>query len=219
MNIKVCGITQMKQLQQLDKLNFEFAGLNFYKGSARYVGKKITPDELLSADLDLKVVGIFVDQSFDEIMEIADEFNLETIQLHGNESPALCESLSNELEVIKVFRIGDSDVESIDEMIKDFDEVCDYYLFDTAAPTRSNGDADLNEGFGGTGLKFDWNKVLKSRIEKPFFLSGGIGAEDVAALKAFKHLDFYGADVNSRFEVEPGIKDLAKLMKFKMDLK
>jgi phosphoribosylanthranilate isomerase len=219
MNIKVCGITQMKQLQQLDKLNFEFAGLNFYKGSARYIGNKITSKELLSADLDIKIVGVFVDQSFDEIMEIADEFNLETIQLHGNESPALCESLSEELEVIKVFRIGSDGSESVDDLIKDYDEVCDYYLFDTAAPTRSNEDADLIESFGGTGLKFDWKKVLKSRIEKPFFLSGGIGAEDVAALKAFKHPDFFGADVNSKFETEPGIKDLAQLLKFKMDLK
>ena len=72
---------------------------------------------------------------------------------------------------------------------------------------------------GGTGKQFDWNILTKAKIEKPFFLSGGIGVEDAGRLKAFKHPDFFGVDVNSRFETEPGVKDMSKVLQFKMGLK
>ena len=204
MNIKVCGITSKKQLEQLDGLDIEFAGLNFFKGSPRYIKNKITPDDVADIDLDIKKTGVFVNAGYDEIMKFAELYNLDLVQLHGDESPRLCEQLSEELEVIKVFRVGKNDVRSIDDEIADFDDVCDYYLFDTASDDQA----------GGTGRKFNWEKITKSKIEKPFFLSGGIGPSDVESIKAFRHPDFFGIDINSGFETAPGIKDMGLILKF-----
>lgn len=209
MNIKVCGITSMKQLQQLDGLDIDYAGLNFYKGSPRYVNDKISKSEIKEADFDIKKVGVFVDSGYDDIMKIIEDYGLDIVQLHGNETPDLCSELAEEIEVIKAFRLG-GNKKGVDEIVKDYDDVCDYYLFDAGGQ---------KETLGGTGVKFDWNILLKAKIEKPFFLSGGIGPDDVAKIKAFKHPDFFAIDINSRFETAPGVKDMAKLLKFLKELR
>jgi phosphoribosylanthranilate isomerase len=208
-NIKVCGITQFKQLQQLEALNVDYAGLIFYKDSPRYMGEKLKGKEIKDADFDLKKVGVFVNPTHADLLDAIDDFGLDIVQLHGNETPELCEELSAEVEVIKAFRIEDSSV-NIDKMVEPYDAVCDYYLFDTAG---------LKESFGGTGKQFDWSILIKAKIEKPFFLSGGIGPDDAAKVKSFKHPDFFAIDVNSKFETEPGVKDMASLLKFKQAFK
>jgi len=208
MNTKVCGITQLKQLQQLDGLDIDFAGLIFYKDSPRYVGDKIAAADLKNSDFDLKKVGVFVNADYDEIMQVVEDYGLDVVQLHGDESPDLCEELSEEVEVIKAFKVKDSKV-SIDEMVADYDEVCDYYLFDTAS----------TEVEGGTGKQFDWKVLSKAKIEKPFFLSGGIGVDDVKKVKAFKHPDYYAVDINSKVEKEPGVKDMGLVLQFRQGLK
>ena len=208
MNTKVCGITQLKQLQQLDGLDIDFAGLIFYKDSPRYVGDKIAKEDLKNSDFDLKKVGVFVNAGYDEIMQVVEDYGLDVVQLHGDESPDLCEELSEDVEVIKAFKVKDSKV-SIDEMVADYDEVCDYYLFDTAS-------SDVE---GGSGKQFDWKLLSKSKIEKPFFLSGGIGVDDVAKVKSFKHPDYYAVDINSKVEKEPGVKDMALVLQFRQGLK
>ena len=205
MNIKVCGITQFKQLQQLEALNIDFAGLIFYKDSPRYMGDKITGKQIKDADFDIKKVGVFVDPGYSELLDAIDEYGLDIVQLHGNETPEMCEELSAEVEVIKAFRISSDKSIDIDEMVADYDAVCDYYLFDTAG---------LKESFGGTGQQFDWSILKKAKIEKPFFLSGGIGPDDAAKVKAFSHPDFFAIDVNSKFELSPGLKDMASILKF-----
>jgi phosphoribosylanthranilate isomerase len=205
MNIKVCGITQFKQLQQLEALNIDFAGLIFYKDSPRYMGNKITGKQIKDADFDIKKVGVFVDPGYSELLDAIDEYGLDIVQLHGNETPEMCEELSAEVEVIKAFRIPGDKTIDIDEMVADYDAVCDYYLFDTAG---------IKESFGGTGQQFDWGILKKAKIEKPFFLSGGIGVDDAAKVKAFTHPDFFAVDVNSRFELSPGLKDMAAILKF-----
>ncbi len=208
MNIKVCGITEMKQLQQLDGLDIDFAGLIFYKESPRYIGEKISKKDLKKADLDVKKVGVFVKPEMIEVLDAIDDYGLDAVQLHGDESPEMCDDLSSEVEVIKAFRVTDS--VDIDKLVAPFDAVCDYYLFDTGG---------LKESFGGTGKQFDWTILTKAKIEKPFFLSGGISVEDAAKIKTFKHPDFFGVDLNSRFEKEPGVKDMAKVLQFKMAMK
>ena len=207
-NIKVCGITAVKQLHQLEGLNIPFAGLIFAKESPRYVGDKLKPEELDGLDLDIKLTGIFVNAEFAEISDTAEKYGLDVIQLHGDEDPDLCADLTEEYEVMKAFRVG-VNTTSIDEKIKAYDEACDYYLFDTVSEGVS----------GGTGKKFDWKKITYSKIEKPFFLSGGIGPADAAVIKKFRHPDFYGVDINSLFEKEPGVKDMALVLKFMRDLK
>ena len=208
MNIKVCGITEMKQLQQLDGLEIDFAGLIFYKDSPRYIGDKISKSELKKADLDTKKVGVFVNPSMIEVLDAIDEYGLDAVQLHGDESPEMCDDLSSEVEVIKVFSIKDGDT-NIDAMIANYDAVCDYYLFDKAT----------DYSIGGTGQQFDWSILTKAKIEKPFFLSGGIGVEDAAKIKAFKHPDFFGVDINSKFEKSPGVKDMGMVLQFRQAMK
>src|ERR1700710_195890 len=116
MNIKVCGITQLKQLQQLDGLNIEFAGLIFVPDSPRFVGNKLDKEAVKNADFDLKKVGVFKDPEMIDVLDAIDEYGLDVVQLHGNESPEMCEDLSDEVEVIKAFSIGGGDV-NIDEMV------------------------------------------------------------------------------------------------------
>lgn len=209
MNIKVCGITEMKQLQQLDGLNIDFAGLIFYKESPRYIGDKISKKDLKKADLDLKIVGVFVNPEMIEVLDAIDEYGLDAVQLHGDESPEMCEDLSSEVEVIKAFRVTAN--EDIDKLVAPYDAVCDYYLFDTGGGREG--------AFGGTGQQFDWSILTKAKIEKPFFLSGGISVDDAVKIKAFKHPDFFGVDINSRFEKEPGVKDMGAVLQFKQALK
>ena len=206
MNIKVCGITQLKQLQQLEGLNIDFAGLIFYKDSPRYIGDKIDKAALKNSDFDLKKVGVFVNPEMIDVLDAIEDYGLDVVQLHGTESAEMCEDLSTEVEVIKVFSVDTKS--NIDEMIAEYDAVCDYYLFDTAG-----------KDFGGNGEKFDWKILTKAKIEKPFFISGGINVDDIAALKKFKHPDFFGVDINSRFEKESGVKDMALVLQFKQGLK
>jgi len=208
MNIKVCGITEMKQLQQLDGLDIDFAGLIFYKDSPRYIGDRISKSELKKADLDTKKVGVFVNPEIIDVLDAIDDYGLDAVQLHGDESPEMCEDLSSEVEVIKAFRVADG--ADIDKLVGTYDAVCDYYLFDTGG---------LKESFGGTGQQFDWSILTKAKIEKPFFLSGGIGVEDAAKIKAFNHPDFFGVDINSRFEKSPGVKDMGMVLGFKQAMK
>ena len=208
MNIKVCGITQVKQLQQLEGINIDFVGFVFDPNSPRYVGDKLDKKQVKGADYDLKKVGVFVNPSYTDLLDAIEEYGLDAVQLHGEESPEMCEDLSDSVEVIKVFQI-DETVTSIDELVAPYDMACDYYLFDTKTSTSK----------GGTGKQFDWDVIAKAKIEKPFFLSGGISIDDIAKIKAFKHPDFFGIDVNSKFETEPGVKDMAKVLQLKVAFK
>ena len=153
-NIKVNGIIELKQLKQLDGLDIDFAGFDFYEQSPRYIRGKITGKEIKVADFDIKKIGVFVNSGFDEIKKTIEDFDLDGVQLQGEESSLLCEQLSEDVEVIKVFRIPGSAI-TIEELIEDYDEVCDYYLFDIPKHV-------------------DWKQLNKIKIEKPFFLSGGI---------------------------------------------
>jgi len=198
-NIKVNGITELKQLKQLDGLNIDFAGFDFNKQSPWYIGEKMAGKELKAADFDIRKIGVFVNEEYDEIMKVIDEYSLDGVQLQGDESALLCEQLSDETEVIKAFHISASKV-SIEELIEDYDEVCDYYLFDAAKQA-------------------DWKQLNKSSIEKPFFLSGNIGPGDIKKLKAFTHPDFFGVDINEQFEKSIGVKDMVGILQFKQGLK
>lgn len=208
MKIKVCGNTSLSQLLELDELGVDYAGLIFYEQSPRYVLKKLSGKEVKDMDLALEKVGIFVNAGEDEIMKQIEDFGLDIVQLHGDETASFCNRISDQIKVIKAFRISEEDT-NIDWLIKEYDEVCDYYLFD-------KGSAGL---YGGTGQKFNWNVLQKWLINKPFFLSGGIGIDDVEALNEFEHPFFYGIDVNSKFEKERGIKDMKLVEKFVKRLK
>ncbi|MGN6296946.1 MAG: phosphoribosylanthranilate isomerase [Ginsengibacter sp.] len=208
MKIKVCGNTVLEQLKELSNLPIDYVGLIFYPQSPRCVLQKIKANDFKQLKIPATKVGVFVNASEEEIMKQVEEFGLEMVQLHGDETASFCNKISDQLKVIKAFRITDIDA-NVDWLVQEYDEVCDYYLFD-------KGSAGL---YGGTGKKFDWELLQNSAIKKPFFLSGGIGRNDVAALKSFHHPFFYGLDVNSRFEISPGIKNLNLIKDFAEELK
>lgn len=208
MKLKVCGITQLEQLQQLDELHINYAGLIFYDQSSRCITNKLKAGDVKPLRLSLKKVGVFVNAAEEEIMAQIENFGLDIVQLHGDETPGFCNHISNHVTVIKAFRITHTNEQNIDWMIKPYEEYCDYYLFDT---NRKNA-------YGGTGEKFDWKILNQNKINKPFFLSGGIGLKDVEKLKAFEHPFFYAVDVNSRVEISEGVKDMEQIKSLAKEL-
>ena len=203
MKIKVCGITTTGQLEELDKMGIDYAGLIFYEKSPRYALSKLRSKAVAGLTLQLHKVGVFVNASENDIMTQIELYELDYVQLHGSETPTFCNHISNHVKVIKAFRIDEQN-SHIDWMVKPYEEVCDFYLFD-------KGSAGI---YGGTGKKFDWHLLEKATIGKNFFLSGGIGADDVPEVEKFSHPYFYGVDINSRFETEPGIKDMEMIKQF-----
>ena len=198
MKLKVCGITQLEQLKQLDEIGVNYAGLIFYEQSARCIIDKLKADDVKNFPFALKKIGVFVNAEEEYILKQVENFGLNIVQLHGDETPVFCSQVSNHITVIKAFRITQTNEQNIDWMIKPYEEYCDYYLFDT---NRKNA-------YGGTGEKFDWKVLNENKINKPFFLSGGIGVNDIEKVKAFEHPFFYCVDVNSRVEIADGIKDI-----------
>ncbi len=213
MKIKVCGNRDISQLKELDDpvamgSRIDYAGLIFYKQSPRYVLKDLAGKDVRDLKLSIEKVGVFVNATEEEIMRQVADFGLDIVQLHGDETPSFCQHISDQIKVIKAFRIGDHDT-NIDWLVKEYDEVCDYYLFDKGAPGL----------YGGTGQKFKWDLLRNANIGKPFFLSGGIDISDANDLREIKHPFFHGVDINSRFEISPGIKDMDKVKNFVNDLK
>jgi len=205
MNIKVCGITNVEQLYQLDKLLVDFAGIVFDPKSYQCISSDVAASEIKYADVEIKKVGVFCNQSMDEIMEAVNQYGLDLIQLNGMESPELCMQLLNEITVIKTFYIDQFDVEKINSIINQYDECCDYYAFDS----------NQKEIRGGLTHAFDWKMIGDTSIEKPFFIGGGgIKPCDAPTIHQFKHPDFFGIDINNNFEKEPGIKDTALVLSF-----
>ncbi|NBR36292.1 MAG: phosphoribosylanthranilate isomerase [Chitinophagales bacterium] len=208
MNIKVCGITTFKQLQQLDGLEIDMAGMVFIPDSPWYAGNTLSAAEISKADFDVKKVGILRDPSLSDALDIIDAYKLDVVQLVGQESASLCDDLSTEVEVIKSFYLQD-DTSSIDELVAPYDAVCDYYLFSGA----------LGAGNGLYGTPLSVSLLKKARIEKPFFIAGGIDATKASMIRGIDHPDFFGVDLNTEFEVAPGEKDLKSLLQFRQQLR
>lgn len=206
MKVKVCGITRFDQMQKLDMLNADFGGLIFYKGSKRFIGDSLESYKNQIKELGIKKVGVFVNAGMVEIWTAVHDYGLHAIQLHGDESPSFCKEFASGVKVIKAFRLNrDTDLE---RLIDGYGNVCDYYLFDTLS------DAGSGVIYGGTGKQFDWKILEKYALDKPFFLSGGITAENIHDIRKFKHPELYAIDINSGFESDTGIKDLVLVEKF-----
>ena len=202
-SIKVCGLTRKEEIAELSQLGVAYAGFIFYERSGRFVGNKLAPKEIKEINT-LKKVGVFVNASRDSILEKAKQFGLNMLQLHGEESPEICEILREHLPVMKAFKIKTKeDLHSVSA----YEHACDYFLFDTAGKL-----------YGGNGELFNWELLKYYEGQTPFFLSGGIGPGEVEALKQFNHPSWRGIDVNSRFEDAPGRKNIPALKKFLWDL-
>ena len=205
MRVKVCGMTQIEQVRQLDEMGVDFAGFIFYPKSPRYVARHLQGEKLKKEKLHLGKVGVFVNATYEELMKNVDEYGLDMVQLHGDETSRFCDRVANYISVIKVFRMGEND--PIDWIAKPFEDSCDMFLFDTEGA-----------GYGGTGKKFNWDVLKNSSLNKLFFLSGGIQPDDTEKLKSFAQetvaKKLFSVDINSKFETSAGVKDLKKVKEF-----
>ncbi len=186
--------TNIKELIQLKP---NYIGFIFYEKSPRYV-EYIPRVEM---DASIQKVGVFVNASERTINEKRIAFGLDILQLHGNESPELCYLLKQSgARVMKVFSVD----ESFDfQQTRRYEDYCDYFLFDTQT-----------KAYGGSGRKFNWQLLEKYNNVRPVFLSGGIGPEDANSIKAIKNINLKAIDINSKFEIEPALKDIKLLSKF-----
>lgn len=193
----------MEDLRVAEKLGFDYAGMIFYEKSPRFVQGKLSPEEAKSCS-GIKKIGVFVNADKSYILQQIDHYQLDLIQLHGDESPEFCATLRKQIPVMKAFRI-----KAIEDLQKasGYEGCCDYFLFDSPGKL-----------YGGNGTTFEWNLLKKYDGYTPFFLSGGIGQEEIPALKNFDHPKWLGIDINSRFETAPGIKDKTILKQFLWDL-
>ena len=194
--IKVCGITEQQNMQSVLELPIDYVGHIFYQKSKRFLAQPI-PQQIPQ---NIKKTGVFVNSTLQEIKTTIQNHQLNAIQLHGEESIDLVKSLKNEnLEIIKVFGIDDQ----FDwQTISPFLDVVDYLLFDTKS-----------KDFGGTGITFNWEKLQDYPFDKPYFLSGGISLDNIYEAACFQDKRCIGLDLNSKFEIEPGLKDIEKLKK------
>lgn len=201
--LKVCGMTDIGEIMNLDVDHVGYIGFIFYEPSPRNAFN-VSCDDIKLASERFKTVGVFVDMPTDEIVDICSMRNITTVQLHGNESPQMCIALSNRgLEVIKALRLNEDDINT---KCQDYDGIVRYFLFDTAG-----------KRVGGNGVKFDWNLLKKYTLKTPFILSGGIGPDDVPLIKeniGLKKHGMEGIDINSCFETSPGHKDINKINYF-----
>jgi phosphoribosylanthranilate isomerase len=201
MEIKVCGITSVEQLKELKDLGVHYAGLIFNEASPRDVTKKLAGKSAEVAELGISRIGVFVDEEEDVIRKVIEEYSLTGIQLHGKETPSFCARFMDTVNVIKAFHIDSAT--DIDGITNAYHSSCNYFLFDTASRTP-----------GGSGIKFNWNLLQKAPVDKLFFLSGGIGPDDAEKIANFYHPFLYAIDINSLFEVSPGVKDMKRIKKF-----
>jgi phosphoribosylanthranilate isomerase len=192
-------------ITQLSELKPDYVGFIFYPHSKRYVGNPDI-DLLSSISQSIKKTGVFVNEAMDKIADEVIKYNLDAVQLHGSESGEFCRSFRKYLqnmqtekhvEIIKAFGLS----EEFDfHTLADYEDFVDYFLFDTKTST-----------YGGSGLTFDWDILKQYHGSKPYFLSGGISEESIINIKGLVDARLYGVDLNSRFEIEPGIKDIDKL--------
>jgi phosphoribosylanthranilate isomerase len=195
MKVKICGMKYPDNILEVSSLLPDYMGFIFWEKSSRYFDGTIP-----ALPGSIKKVGVFVNETLPIIIQKVLKHDLQVVQLHGKESLDFCQELRSQLpkgiEIIKVFSIQDEFDFSV---LKPFEEFCDYFLFDTKGKLP-----------GGNGTTFDWTVLKKYPSTKPFFLSVGIGLEELEAVQEITktNLPVYAIDVNSKFEIEPGLKKI-----------
>ena len=210
MKIKVCGMRETKNIQELAQLTPDYVGFIFFDKSKRHVAD--FPEIELPSNT--KKVGVVVNESIEFLDDLIQQNGLDAIQLHGDETPEFVYELQchlersrkvSKIEIIKAFSVDENFKFST---TKEYEKHCDLFIFDTKG-----------KGYGGTGIKYDWNILKKYNGETPFLLSGGITEKDVKAVQEFQHSKYIGVDLNSGFEDAPGLKNIEKLKTFFKEVK
>ena len=205
MKLKICGMKYPDNILEVGSLLPDYMGFIFWQKSARYFD-----GEMPELPKSIQKTGVFVNESIAVIEEKVTKYNLQAVQLHGQESVEFCSELKakfgTSIEIIKVFSADENFDFSV---LKPYESVCDYFLFDTKGKLP-----------GGNGTTFDWKILEKYPSTKPFFLSGGIGIEELDNLKEISktNLPLYAIDINSKFEIEPGLKKIERLKDLKIEI-
>ncbi|MCB0346188.1 MAG: phosphoribosylanthranilate isomerase [Bdellovibrionales bacterium] len=204
LQIKVCGLKDPANISEVAALGPDFIGFNFWPTSKRYVGDDFSADYHAAVPSEIKRVGVFVNAEVDAVAAVAAHCRLDGIQLHGDEDLEYCrvvKDLARDKFLIKVLRIEDS---LPVEQFKIFSSVSDYFLFDKASVT-----------YGGTGLRFDWRLLSDYREKTPALVAGGVDEQGIDFIKDLRRVGrtIVGIDVNSRVELEPGLKSTVRIKK------
>lgn len=202
LKLKVCGMRESQNIKDLLKFAPDYMGFIFYEKSPRNASEVLDENILMHFPQTTLKTGVFVNASLEFINEKIEKFQLDALQLHGNESPEFCKQLKiNNIQIIKAFSVD----ETFDfGQLTDYENAVDYFLFDTKG---------INHG--GNGVKFNWKILETATINKPFFLSGGVDLEDMEEIQLLKSKvkNFFALDVNSKFETSPGLKNVDKIEK------
>jgi len=204
MILKVCGLRDKKNIEDICSLEIHMVGLNFYKPSSRYV-HTFDGSTISQIPESIQKVGVFVKEELDILQKKVELFGLDYVQLHGDESESYCESASRLAKVIKVCRI-DQNFEFSE--ISTYGQSVEYFLFDTKT-----------KHYGGSGKQFSWSILDNYQGSTPFLLSGGIGPNDYDSVNQLNHKAFAGIDINSQFETAPAIKSQSQIKRFIQKLK
>ncbi|WP_345374746.1 phosphoribosylanthranilate isomerase [Algivirga pacifica] len=205
MKLKVCGMRAPQNIEEVLTLSPDYLGFIFYEKSPRFVANIPETIDFIKSLGQVKKVGVFVNAPVEELLQIAQRYDLQVIQLHGKESVETCRQVREQgYEVFKVFGVGEDFDFSV---LKPYEEVVDYFLFDTKSKQH-----------GGTGKTFDWSVLQGYDSKVPFFLSGGVSLENLEEVKQLNLSTLYGIDVNSRFENAPALKDVTLLKELKKGL-
>ncbi|WP_417368210.1 phosphoribosylanthranilate isomerase [Flavobacterium beibuense] len=198
MKIKVCGLKDPSNVAQVTGLEPDYMGFIFYKESKRYAAPTINEEVMAKIPKNITKVGVFVNETEKNIINLIKKYNLDSVQLHGDESVEMCDKIQKYAPVIKAFGINSSfDFNSC----KEYEGVTDLFLFDTST-----------ENYGGSGKLFDHNLLKGYDLETPFLISGGLDLKTATALiETPIHPKCIGIDVNSRFEQPNGLKDITLL--------
>jgi phosphoribosylanthranilate isomerase len=195
--LKVCGMRDKLNIGEVASLHPDYMGFIFYARSPRYVGGDFSLPVLPAS---VKRVGVFVNESTDKILALAHAHQLEYVQLHGDESVKQCEELKNQkLKIIKVFSVDD---QMGFDQTKIYKESADFFLFDTKG-----------KYYGGNAQVFNWKILERYDQHVPFFLSGGLSLDTIAAVKDLQGMNIHAIDINSGVEIAPGVKDIDKIEK------
>lgn len=195
MKLKVCGMRESQNIRELLMLNPDYMGFIFYEKSPRNVGEVLDESLLKSFPQSVQKVGVFVNASLDFVKDKVTKYALDLVQLHGDESPAYVADLfAVGIRVMKVFSVGN---EFDFKQSGQYNPFVEYFLFDTKGKAR-----------GGNGEVFNWELLKDYDQEVPFFLSGGIDLDNMSDLKSLEGMNIHAIDVNSKFELEPGLKDI-----------
>lgn len=188
-------------IAEVAALQPDYLGFIFYPKSPRYVGEDWDSKIINQLPESIERVGVFVNEDMPFIQEACAKYGINTVQLHGSETPAFCSQVQSKgYTVFKAFQVDD---DTKAESIEAYSGTCDYFLYDTKS-----------KGLGGSGHKFNWDKLAELNDAGQFFLSGGITVDDAATIKELKFSNLFGVDINSRFEIEPALKDVTLLRKF-----